>query len=327
MCNYLDANAICCPSWFNWQDNRTVDEDGDLTGYVVDLDSKRSYGMLHDPNNDIRVKLCVIAIFQIPWGLCVRMPYRAICLLTGDFFSEGVHKANKAWELERQQWSMNKTNETDTLPPSDTDLLFKATREVLKQLVINIVKVVTYPLAMIAIEFAALYGLILHPLDGRKFLATIEEAYSEGILREGEFQRDLHAFGDFFVCMQPEDVWKRKNLFRFDDPNGNSIRARILRLENKLIDREDFLKNEGLYTNIEDALSRARQKYTENKSNQNTLSQIKNHLIEWEKVLDNVGQWRKIYIYSQLDPEKYPESTQLDLGQFKAKFKASLAGL
>lgn len=245
-------NAICVPSLFDWKDKRIDD-----IGTVKDKQTKRTYGSAtKDPNWQLRFKFTELTIFQLPVSLCLRIPCRIITLISGDFVWEGLYLAEKEWQLERQQWSLS---DSEKPAPSERDLCTKKAYYISLQFIKNIAKIVSYPLAMIALEFASLYGLFIHPLDGRKLFSTIEEFWSRYTFSDS----DIPFFGDFIApCMQPKDVWENRNLYGNDlDSPQSDFYCAAQRVSRLMRDRETFFKNEKVFDCVQESLAKAHKIY------------------------------------------------------------------
>ena len=124
-------------------------------------------------------------------------------------------------------------------------------KHVLWQLVKNIVKIVTYPIALIGLLLASLYGMI-DPINGRAFIASIEDAWSrDTISEEDALCHHAFRFGEYMaICMQPKDVWDQKNIYHVAaDYHPRSLRSLLRQIHTMLKDKKRFFRNEGINVN------------------------------------------------------------------------------
>ncbi len=248
-------------SCFNHFDQRIPSQDpkdkGQRQGVVKNQTTGRVYGTItKDSDGGLRKKFALLAIIQTPVMLLGRIPYRIYSLVSGDFVESAVKAAKKEWWLNRQQWSLTSPEKRSVVPPDR--YYFIVAIHVIKHLVKNILKIITIPLATIAQQFAALYGLI-NPLDGRILFTAINELWSRDVVQIHSSHSKtracmLHISDYLGWCLQPKDVWRNKNLYRvWGDYHPHTIRSLLNTITVELEDKRMFFQNEGI--NIDFVLS------------------------------------------------------------------------
>lgn len=237
------------PSLFNWK----VEDDKGLV--VKDVSTGAVYGhCTRDSVLGIRVKCLSVFIGQGLVKLIMCLSIRIHSLCSKDYAIAGKILGEREWHIERQKWSKglipNLPNEKRRL-----ELIDKHTNN---QLIKNIVKIVTLPLAIVGLQLAALYGLLLNPWDGRKMIANVEATWCRDIntLTSDDFKNDLvMRCGEILaICMQPEDVWNDYNLYPFvgNHPKG-TIRSEIREISVLARKEKEFFEGEGI--NISEVLT------------------------------------------------------------------------
>lgn len=232
--------SACLPR-FNqsWDDQREWDDvKKENRGIVVDKTTNYKYGVVTgDSNLDLVMKFVEIPIGQ---GLMAfyRPAYRALGILTADWLRTGCPLAKREWLLARQAWSQNPT--TKSKLPGRISLVGKVIKHSLWQLIKNVVKAVTYPLASIAIAFACLVGLIFNLQTGRKWVSKIEDAWSRDLIRvPGQWMTAQITFGEYLApCMLPEHIIEKQNAMHSGGPRANLLSYSIF--------MKQFLQNEGV---------------------------------------------------------------------------------
>lgn len=237
-------------TWFyTWEDRR------DAAGYgvVVNNATGRIYGSItHDSDTNLRVKFAALLIFQIPFGL-FRLTYRILSFVAFDFAVAGYRNAKAEWLNERQQWQLKQqqaflqSKTIAQLSPNASAFYWKLSKNITCQLILNIFKIVTYPLAVIALEFAALYG-VFKPLDGRGIFSKIDDIAA----KRDPYDIPFPLIANYCApCMQPKDVWNRQNWHAwYSDYEPNSYRSLLLRIRNIIEKQENFLDQENIKTSI-----------------------------------------------------------------------------
>lgn len=179
----------------------------------------------------LRIKFLALAIFNI-----IYFPVQCLSAKIYDLVSGKVVK--KGLSLAREEW----LNEQKYLDENSEEILASLKRKhVFIQIVKSIIKIVLFPLQMIAIEFGALWG-IMFPYDGRKICSNVDDLFSSPIVskkRVGFFINEYAA-----PCMQTKQNWNRKNIGRIwykkDGP-----RQTTYRLSKKLERLGPFIRHLG----------------------------------------------------------------------------------
>jgi len=234
-------------SCFNLQDNRSP------LGTVTNKTNGRIYGHItRDSDQELRTKLAFLSAIQAPIML-LRLPYRLYAVCSGDFVKSGIRAAKKEWQLKCQERSLQ-------WPKKSSIKLFNSynftiAKHVMWHLLKNICKIITIPLAIIAQQFAALYGLI-NPLDGRIIFAAIAELGSRDVYAKDEFAGEMLWLSDYLgLCLQPKDVWDSKRLYcLYSSYNSQTIRSLLNSISTELHQKKRFFQNEEL--NVATTLSR-----------------------------------------------------------------------
>lgn len=287
-----------CPTLYKWEQvsdsYRFRDKkSGDIFGSVS-----------ADRLNEIRSKMTLLALAQAPVGLFIRIPYRILALLSGDFVREGYDKAEKEWKLERQVAYLD----NKPVPSGNFTFGLKVSKKILWQLAKNVVKITTYPLALIAMEFAALYG-IFQPLTGRAIYASIEHAWSRDWVAISSRSEDKNSplkikFGDYFApCLQPKRVVDEVNLYRMcNEYNSQSLNRQLHELRNFFAENREFFSNEGLAHVGEKVEGYLLNKRCFNHYNSDTLSKeekqakVMKALLKLTEVLKRIEELRELSI-------------------------------
>ncbi len=232
----------CIPSLFGFKDFTNVSNDRYKEGYRLAANGRRFNTAVPHPDGETRFCLAVIGIGFLSIIPAIRLPLRALCLLSGDFAKRGYELAKKDWDLERQAWSLNPDRNDSA--PGKASLYGKVIAYSLWQLVKNIMKIATYPIAMVAMAFATLYGCLIHHADGMLMCSAIEQAWSrDGVVITTEGGEALYRFTDCIAaCMQPEDVWDEVNLYGI----GPSVSAYLGDIKRLLKNNSRFFEAEGI---------------------------------------------------------------------------------
>lgn len=234
----------CLPSCHQWEEVKK--------GVVKDKNSGSVYGAAHPDTKDfVRTKLIVLFFLQ-SFVMVPRIPYRLWGIVKGNSVHIGMQKAEKEWRLETQKWRLEGKN-AGLPPPSQNSFRLKVAGKVSWQLVKDIAKVATYPIAWIGMEFAALYGSLFNPYDGRAMFGTIEHAWSSDELFPDQAAggRDIQ-LGEYLAkCMQTQEVWKERNLYRFADYyHPTTLRSVLRNVEFSLKNQKEFFEKENVLTSV-----------------------------------------------------------------------------
>lgn len=284
----------CLPSCHQWEEVKK--------GVVKDKNSGNVYGAAHPDTKDfVRGKLMVLFFVQ-PFVIVPRIPYRLWGIVKGNSVHIGLQKAEKEWRLETQKWRLE-DKDKGLPPPSQNSFRLKVAGKVSWQLVKDIVKVATYPIAWIGMEFATLYGSLFNPYDGRALFATLEHAWSSDELFPLSIVGGLDIqLGEYLAkCMQPQAVWKERNLYRFADHyHPDTLRNVLRNVEFSLKNQKEFFEKENVLTsiltcvddyqkNIKDYSLRASEEVKIGQNNKQRLIRS-----ELEKILNNLQEIEKL---------------------------------
>lgn len=225
--------SCCGCSMFAWQDDRQYIDNKRakksllaprkvLFGSVTSKTTGITYRKLQGTDCDIRWTCFGLFIGIAPITVALRMPYRTVTLLTGDFFRAGYQLAEREWRLVRQ--TAKKAGQPE---PSQCRRYLLVMKHSLWQLAKNIAKIVTYPIAAIAMTFAAFYGLVFHPLDGKAMYSTVENLWARDLIDVTHKSESQLRIGDYLaLCMVSQDVWDQQNFYRtFDGYDPEDYRS------------------------------------------------------------------------------------------------------
>lgn len=233
------------PYLFDWDDQR---EDG-YSGKVRDKQTNELYGVIDYSDLGITRVFNTLSLTQIPHTAFIRLPKRIKELLRGTFIDIGCAQAEYEWLKENSKRSQ--AGEVVSI----ASLYWKIFKKCVAALAKEIAKIVTFPIAMIAQEFAALYGALINPLDARKLWAKLEYTWNvsdpvdiySSVASECQ---NFDVFADHLTflapCMQPKSVWDERNLYRIISSDPESIKSLLLRIHRQLHQQIDFLEAEGL---------------------------------------------------------------------------------
>lgn len=177
--------------------------------------------------------ISVAAFFGIP---LIRFPSRCFLLITGSWGFAGYEKANKIWKQQCVKQNMGLLQGT---PSSLSYTLVGSCMT--KELISDVTKCATLPLAVIGIIFSSLWGMA-NPDDGRKLIGRIEKVLSIQLPKWIEHNSPLciSKHGIIFrfvnilaICFQDIKTWKEMNIFRYwHEFNPLTLRSLLLNLEN-----------------------------------------------------------------------------------------------
>lgn len=246
--------TICCtcPLGFDFDDQR-----GDKNvKRVIDKKSNARYGYIgNDQNATLRVKFTALFLGQAAFNVVFRMPVRIAKLMEGDFVSTGKKLALQELRTEcsRKTKEANAKGAKDgkvIITPAENELRNVTIKKTLWQLAKNIAKLVTYPLAIVGLQLATIYGLI-NPNGGRAMFAMIEETWAREMLPTAPSHILEIKWSEYLApCMQPEDIAERDNLFPVTIPgqpyHTDTLRSLMSHLNRKLKGDVEFYKNTGI---------------------------------------------------------------------------------
>ena len=179
----------------------------------------------------LRIKFLALAIFNI-----IYFPVQCLSAKIYDLVSGKVVK--KGLTLAREEW----LNEQKYLDENSEEILASLKRKhVFIQIVKSIIKIVLFPLQMIAIEFGALWG-IMFPYDGRKICSNVDDLFSSPIVSKKRMKFFINEYAA--PCMQTKQSWNRKNIGRIWEKK-NHYRQDSYRLKKKLSRLGPFIRYLG----------------------------------------------------------------------------------
>ena len=195
-------------------------------GIVQALHVKSGYkygGHFEDyPRSTNQIRMLGLTSFIVPLiTTLVLIPARICYLLTGDFIRSGKAIGRENWE--------RATLKTKSILNKYSFIR----KEICKQLILNILKIVTYPLAMIALMFAG--GIMMaSPLFGMHAWAFIENFMSRDA--SGVTKTQTKRLVDFILAdIQPMHEYCRRNLCSASWKNLGSSQHTEREVQRKLI--------------------------------------------------------------------------------------------
>lgn len=203
----------------------------------------------------IGIKMALIATVAPPLLFAVRIPFRALSLCCGDFVWAGYQIAERNWRINRQIWSLDDTRNTNSLPPGVLAFCQQLAIQSLIQLAKNIVKLVTYPIAIVALAFSGLYGALIRPIEGKILVSWIEDTWSRDetcISEKNSVKTFLSGWnlmlGDFIApCMMPRRVAIERNIYKCDvEYNNETVKAQVRKIILLLTKENLFFQNEEI---------------------------------------------------------------------------------
>lgn len=284
-----------------WDDQRTQcsDECPHLHGVVKNRKTGEVYGAFTaDTNEDLYCKFVKIPAGQL--GLIFLRPlYRLGGILTGDWIRTGCYLAEKEWQVERQEWSIKNPKYKLALP-GRVSFIGKAIKHSLWQLVKNIAKAVTYPLAALGIMFAALYGTFINIHTGREYIAKIENAWARDlVLISGKWDCWQLNIGEYLApCMQPQHVYEY--VFR---PHMTDTTSQRLQVMEKLLSQRKFFENEGIDVSRVIQVDLGWRDCPKEKKDK-VFKEVENCYSKMLKELNNIEKGREAIIQQQLKQEE-----------------------
>lgn len=247
------------PTLFDWDDTRKYDQKGEvLSGRVRDKKTQEVYGILKYNDEGIRGVFASLSGFQAPFMTALRLPKRISDLNIAKVIERVYTCAYYDWLADNSKRSQAGS------APSHLSLYFKVARYTVWEIAKEIVKIATYPIAMIALEFCALYGFFINPVDGRKMWSTVEYLWS--VSKPAETLTQWNPLNDnigfLAPCMQPESVWEERSLFRAlsKQYHPGTLRSILLMLKRQIAKQKQFLEEEGV--DVKTLLGRIRTYHT-----------------------------------------------------------------
>lgn len=234
------------PSCFGFIDRQNIYNDKYKHGYRETASKERFSTVIPHPESELRCLLGLL-VSGFPLVSAFRIPTRVFYLLSGDFVRRGYELAKKDWDLKRQAWSLNPGN---TSAPGKISLSLRTIAYSLWELVKNVIKIATYPLALVGLVFASLYGCLVHPSDGMRMVAALEYAWSRsGVVVTTEEGRALYQLSECLaVCMQSERAWEEANIYG-SNPSNPSASETLGNIKRLLSNNTAFFRAEQISVN------------------------------------------------------------------------------
>lgn len=204
---------------------------------VTCLNSKQEWKVSSRNSTDsksTRIKFIVLGCFLPCYMVATKLPLRVYHLITGESIKNGR-------QLAREKWLND--------PDRDNISLDSLTRkEIVFQIVKDIIKIVLLPFELIALEFSALVGIVL-PYDGRKMFCDIEDFFASPFMRRWEDnpRNVLFRHNEYCApCMQDTENFISKNLNKVHDADKYSNNQIEYRLKKKISRLSPFLRSVGV---------------------------------------------------------------------------------
>lgn len=211
------SESSCIPSFslFNFEDQRRkpgqsyADHAGNVTGGVYHPATGQTFGTVIYVKTNEEIRCSSAKLNSIFFVVLARIPARIFTLLTGDFIVSGCEFANRKWLVLKQKYNLE-----SNLWLAGLRIGYSFT-ELLK----NIIKIATYPIACVGLQLAAIYGMF-SPNDGRLIFSTIEDLWARNFINITHLPDSnisviwLQVTDYIGLCMQSKDVFDQKNLYR-----------------------------------------------------------------------------------------------------------------
>jgi len=252
---------------------------------------------IKDDEATLRGKFFALSIVQSIAGL-VRLAFRITCLVTGDFFWAGYNIAKIELQNQRKEWSASRGLNRDrvSIPPElSGNFSTRVMSKSLCQLAKNVVKIVTYPFAIVLMEGIALYGLI-QPVLSRTLFGLTENLWARDKIFISRYEKHEvgNRFSDYTApCMQPDGVISKKGMHY--DSNSNDVEEVFHLIMSKIYEKKLFYSDDGIAKinkNIRDAFSPQDEK---------SVSVILNKLKEGKALLENALALHDEFIEQQIN--------------------------
>lgn len=239
------AERPCFPSFYDWQSVPNK-----VRG-IQDTSSKVSFNSnLSISSARTRINFLGMSTIAVPFVLLVRIPLRIIDLFCGDFITTGRELAEKQWKIERQLWSQNKIANL----PDETRHAVLVRQFILHQLTKNILKIVFYPIALVGMQLATIYGAIVHPWDGQHSFQKIEDFFARDLPDSWRKSAMFYRLADYSaICMHPDQTWDKYDFFStIKKVCPHTLRSHLRMLTHEITLNKAFLENEGV--NVKEVL-------------------------------------------------------------------------
>lgn len=200
-----------------------------------------NYGkVMKDTHWVIRGKLLGLSLVTVPY-VGARIILRTGALLTGDFVRSGLELAERRWELEMQDFRLGYGATTPNLRTIRA-------KEISKELILNICKIVTLPFAIIGLVFSAITG-VFFPYQGRAMYGAIEHAWSRNV------DNPIPGFDYLAICMQPDRVHEDKFYGQWSNLGRDTKRQfhkAYYDLRRYVLRRQEFFEKENVFQLLEE---------------------------------------------------------------------------
>lgn len=243
MAQPTDSTITLHPRCFDWEDTRTYNRKGRVqSGRYTVKGTDDVYGVVPHTNAEFQQIFQTLASTQLLYMTFVRIPNRIYNMINGNFIHYTYESAELAWLAKNSKKSqIGKTF-------GSAGRLYQHISIAIWELAKEIIKIVTYPLAIVALQFSALYGYFIHPLDGLRMWSFVESTWSCSIKNKHVYLACDDAMQQALApCMHTKRFWDEKNLYAFQAYyHPYTLRSRILEINQLLTSQKNFLENEGL---------------------------------------------------------------------------------
>lgn len=245
----------CMQTIFQWEEKITLKFDSTdiFRRRMRDIGTGDVY-ISRTSDAGLRALFACLTVLATPISI-LRMAARSIDLLSYEFATNGYEQASEEWNVEWLKWVQGH-RET---PPSNLLFYGKTVLYTSWQLIKEIAKIVTLPLAGVAMTFAALYGAVAQPQDGRKMWGAIERFWSRDIVKQRS-HLSMRVLDFIAPCCQPKRVWDEQGIqeVRENILLKGTLRGLLYSIETKLRKNEEFFTELGVQV---DALRMKLQEY------------------------------------------------------------------
>ncbi|MBA3958414.1 MAG: hypothetical protein H0X51_08515 [Parachlamydiaceae bacterium] len=247
-------------------DSTTTSSRGRRRTYVVQIPDV--WNLTNDSYKRSLVKKLALVCLAACTLSVIRLAYRVVAICCGDFLFVGHTKATDLWMQKRLKWAEENCSKSAASGGRASVIGNRVfyqewAKASLIELIKNVVKVVTYPLAIVGLILSSGYGALINPLDGRIVVAKIEEMWSRDGMYVSKKNKIMCALslvnlqlGDYLAfCMQPQRVWThhdfyaKEDVFEGEEPfnlsNGDYNAQDVAKEIDRLLTRWIFDKNEN----------------------------------------------------------------------------------
>jgi hypothetical protein len=246
----MEVNSI----FFKFDDRRN--DKG--RGHVIGPGERIFNHFSTDTNKNLRLKFLAIFLINVPQGALIFLT-KCVDFLTAGSLVRGLEAGKRAFRLHR----LKMYNEDETVHRFAKAYFF--TKCICLSVAKDIVKIATYPLCMLGMQCVALAGMA-SPLDGWVFTCILQETWDQDIHKRishggiplvpkkvmqlltcsknaQAIQTSRSLLVSVAPCMQSQQTWKKKNLYRivFPDYNPNTLRSLKLQFSNLVAESAPYL--------------------------------------------------------------------------------------